>query len=326
MKKINVLITNVSYQASAGSFIKLLRNSKLFNCYIVGCDSIPKGFSSGSMLVDRFYQILTTTNDEEYVSKILSICLKEDIDLIISADEDDLELFKEFNMAQAYPQFIPDHISFTIFRDKYIANNEISNINVTIPKTISSYNEFKDSKKDTFIWRKRESSCSRGIKIFDREQINSNYIFFSNNHITQEFVNGDMYTVDVLCDKHGEIHLIIPRKDLAIKDGTTFKCVIEKETNLINLCKKIYSKFCLPGISNIQFIVEEGIPYFIELNPRAAATFIASSLASVNILDLMINNYVFDVEIPQYNTLMSYVKWNSVISRYYEETILIGEK
>ena len=66
MKTMNILITNVSYQASA-SFIKMLRTSKKYKCTIYGCDVIPKGLSSGSILVDHFEHI-KSDNSEKNIS------------------------------------------------------------------------------------------------------------------------------------------------------------------------------------------------------------------------------------------------------------------
>ena len=62
-------------------------------------------------------------------------------------------------------------------------------------------------------------------------------------------------SIDVFCDCQGRPHSIIPRYGLASKDGTTFKCIIEKEKTLINICEQIYNLYCIPGFSNIQFIV-----------------------------------------------------------------------
>lgn len=91
---------------------------------------------------------------------------------------------------------------------------------------------------------------------------------------------------------------------------------------MIELCQKIYNIYCIPGFSNIQFIVADK-PYFIELNPRAAATVIASALSSVNYMDLYISHFLFDDKLPSYDDIMKSVKWGSIISRYYEETILM---
>ena len=321
MKNLNILIAHVSYQASSGSFIKLLRNSSKFHCYIVGCDSIKKGFSSGSLLVDKFYQI-REDNAETYIDSIKKIIHNEKINLIISAEEDDLLKFKDYKISQAIYMYIPHKHIFETFRDKYFATQEISKYGIYTPHNIMNYNKFINTNSTKLIRRKRISCCSRGITIFDRTQITKNYRFFSDEFITQEFINGTLYTVDVFCDKNGIPHSIIPRKEIASKDGTTFKCEIVKQQELIDTCKKIYNIFCIPGLSNIQFIVDDK-PYFIELNPRAAATMIASALSSLNYMDLYISHFLYDENLPSYNEFMNSVKWGSIISRYYEETILI---
>lgn len=322
MKNINILITHVSYQASAGSFIKMLRNSKKYLCYIVGSDSIEKGFSSGSMLVDKFYHVNSSTDNPQYINSIMTICQKEKIDLILSAEEEDLKLFKKSKISEALFQYIPDLSIFTLFNDKHLANLSLKSKNILIPKYIFNLDEFEKSNREKFICRKRISCCSRGIKVFKKNEVDNNFIFFNNEHITQEFINGKLYTVDVLCDKKGKATLIIPRQAISVKDGTVFKCIIEYNETLIQICKKIYSYYCIPGISNIQFIIENNYVYFIELNPRAAATLIASSIASINFLDLYISHFLYNEELPEYNFLMNKVHWNSVISRYYQETIM----
>lgn len=297
----------------------MLRTSKQYEFYIVGCDVIPKGFSSGSMLVDKFYH--APEKGEFYTEFLLNICKTEQIDVVISAEEEDLKLFKNLKLKAAQPTYIPDTVIFELFQDKHLANLNVQEKSFLIPTTIMNEKDFLSSKAETFIQRKRISCCSRGIKIFNRNEINPQYNFFCNDYITQEFVFGDMYTVDIFSDKSGKPRLIIPRKSLSEKDGTTFKCIIEKEENIINTCSKFFSEYNIPGISNIQFIVKNGTPYFIELNPRAAATLIASSLASVNFIDLYVSHFWFDQKIPEYDELMNKVKWGSVVSRYYQETI-----
>lgn len=321
MKKFNILIAHASYQAASGSFIKLLRNSSKFYFYIVGCDNIEKGFSSGSLLVDKFYHI-NEDNSETYIDAIKKIIHDEKINVIISAEEDDLLKFKYYQISQAIYKFIPQKEIFNIFKDKYLATQKISEYGIYVPYNIMNYNEFLHTNSTKLIKRKRISCCSRGITVFDRNEINENYIFFSNEYITQEFINGALYTVDVFCDKNGHPRSIIPRRDIAIKDGTTFKCKIEYRQEIIDICKKIYSIYCIPGLSNVQFIVDDK-PYFIELNPRAAATMIASALLSLNYMDLYISHFLLNENLPTYNEIMNSVKWGSIISRYYEETIFI---
>lgn len=320
--KLNILITNVSYQAAAGSFIKMLRASQRFLFNIVGCDNIPKGFSSGSMLVDKFYCVPPNLSESDYAEFICDICKKESIDIIISAEEQDLMLFKKNHFKQALYRYIPEKKIFKLFRDKHLANLDVASKGIIIPKTIMNKEDFSYSQENTFIYRKRVSCSSRGIKILDRSSIPSEFSFFSEDYIIQEFISGENYTVDVLCDKDGIIRILVPRKTLAKKDGTTFKCIIENIDCIVKTCKHFYSQYNVPGISNIQFIVRDNQAYFIELNPRAAATLIASTLASVNFLDLYIAHFFLNENIPSYDDLVKKIKWNSVVSRYYQETIM----
>ena len=97
------------------------------------------------------------------------------------------------------------------FKDKYFATQEMSKYGIYIPHNIMNYSEFINTNNTKFIKRKRISCCSRGITIFDRTEITENYSFFSNEYITQEFINGTLYTVDVFVIKWKPCS-IIPRK------------------------------------------------------------------------------------------------------------------
>lgn len=321
MENLNILIAHVSYQASAGSFIKLLRNSNKYHFYIVGCDSIEMGYSSGSVLVDKFYHV-TEDNPDAYINTIQQIVREEKINVIISAEEDDLNKFRDFEINEALYTYIPPRKVFNTFRDKQFATTEIETYGISTPKSIINYSEFQATKIKKIIRRDKISCCSRGITILDRNDITKHFKFHSKDYFSQEFIDGDLYTVDVFCDKNGIPCSIIPRKDIAIKDGTTFKCIIDKQNELINICKKIYSIYFIPGFSNVQFIMSDRF-YFIELNPRVAATMIASAIASVNYMDLYISHFLFGNELPLFEEIMNNVKWGSIISRYYNETIFI---
>lgn len=319
MDMINILITNVSYQASI-SFIKMLRSSNKYKCKLYGCDVIPKGLSSGSILVDCFEHIPFKNSESDYIDFILNLCSKYKIDLIISAEENDLVLFKKHKIPCSYPDNIVSVELIELFNDKHDTNIVMRDIGLTIPKTIITKEDFQQSYSDKFIQRKRVSCCSRGIRYFDRMQLDEHYIFYNNDYITQEYISGDMYTIDVLCDSSGIPKMIVPRISLSEKDGTAFKCVFDKNKKLIDICQKVYTNFKIPGFSNIQFIMKDSIPFFIELNPRAAATVIASSLISTNWMDLYIDNYVKRIPMPEYDELMSFVQWDTIIARYYQET------
>ncbi len=321
MEKLHILITNVSYQA-AMSFIKMLRNSRKYNCYIVGVDIKDKGYCSASILVDKYIKISANINKNEYKKIIVDISDSEKIDLILSAEEDDLLLFKEMRLKSFKYEYIPEKHIFELFRDKMLANHQIKKLGISVPETIYNMQELKKYKK--IIRRKNNSCCSRGISIFNSSEINADYDFLSKDYFTQEFISGREYVVDVLCDKNGVPIFFIPRIILSAKDGTDFVVKIEQNSNLVELCKIIYAKYNIPGISNVQFMYSKGRYYFIELNVRASASIITSSIVSTNILDIYIEHFVHNKECISYLEFEKIIKYNKVIARYYEETIYKG--
>ena len=71
----------------------------------------------------------------------------------------------------------------------------------------------------------------------------------------------------------------------------------------------------------MQFITTHQKDYFIELNPRLGGTAIASVLSSFNFVEPLIENVLYGKEMDSYENNMKKVKWGTIVTRYYEETI-----
>lgn len=310
-----ILVTNISYHCSVGA-VKLLKKSNIDDLFIVGCSEFDIGFCCGSLMVDKYYRISSIEQTEQYIQQITKICIENQIDFIISADEKEQLLFIEHKAFFEKRTVLLSKKIIDIFTDKYIANLAVTQLGINVPKIfqkkdLSLYNQNK------IIVRKRVSCCSYGIQIIDNPTHKKiNECDLSNSFI-QEYINGDEYTVDVLCDINGIPKYIIPRKRIAIRNGITYKCLIENNELLISNCKKIYKKYYIPGFSNVQFIVRNGEAYFIELNPRLGGTTIASSLVTKNLMEEYVNHFYNGRSILTNNS----INWNTIVTRYYEEKI-----
>ena len=319
--QLNILITHVSYQASV-SFIKMLRACKGYNIRICGCSKIEKGYTCGSMLVDKFF-VVPHCGKEEYLDRIKRICEEEKISLILTAEEQDLIIFKKHKVPEALYQYIPEINLFSLFQDKYLATTAIDSLGVKTPKILFQTSECEDY--NSFIRRKRISCSSRGITIYSKNKLPLEEPLFCDECITQPVIQGDEYTVDMFCDKEGNPIMILPRIRLATKDGTTVRCIIKNDAEIITACKKIYKAYKLPGISNIQFIKQGKDVYFIELNPRAAAACISTLRATqINWMELYLNAFLNNQELKSLDYYQEKIYWDTIISRYYEETVLFG--
>lgn len=318
-KKINILIPQVSYFASV-CLIKMLCKIKNIEIKVVGCDSFQNGMTSGSSLVDVCYQSPDISELDNYFNFIKELCKKENINIIIPSDEDELLFLKEHENEFDCILVCAQKNILSLFLEKYNATVKIKELGINTPNIITDLcNQLPSNGK--IIFREKHSSGSQGIyKInLNEEKIILNK--FNKDTFIQEFIEGKEYTVDVLCDKQGNVKIAIPRHRLDIRSGVSYKCAIKYNQAIINAVKKIYSVFLIPGFSNVQFIENEKGIYFIELNPRFAGTGIASCLASFNFVELFIDHFIYDAELSEFDYYMKLVAWDSIITRFYEEII-----
>ncbi len=315
----NILITHVSYHAAIG-IIKQLRQLKNIN--LIGTSGIMYGYSSGSLLVDKFYPVPSDSDNNSYCKFLQNIIDLERIDCIFTADENDLLLFN--SKPEIFQKLIcnADSECINTFTDKLVGTIEMSKLNVPIPPIYSIRDLEKMPASTKIIIRDRVGCCSKGIIITDNSNRKLMGFELSDRRFIQKYIEGNEFTVDVFCDTKGEPKIIVPRERLAIRSGITYKCKIVENKQLIELCRLIYSRFCIPGFSNVQFIIDQqNVAHFIELNPRIGGTTIASSLASINWPQLYIENILLKKQLKSYEHYMSLVRWNAVVTRYYEEMI-----
>jgi len=316
--QMKILITNIA-SVTAISITKILKKGILKNIYIIGTEAQKYGYNSGSMLVDYYIQVPSVT-DKSYVQSILHICTNYDIDVVIPILDEEIYIFEKSCLRDYVKILLPNIQTICLFRNKMLASERIHNfLPMNVPQIYKNKNAINC---DKVIIRKKESIGSQGITIKEKKELSLND-FNDPDCFVQTYIEGTEYTVDILADKHGNIKLIIPRERLQIKNGVSTKVKISKDLEIINLCQKIYDKFCIPGLSNIQFIKQNNNIYFLELNMRFAGMGIASVLASYDYLSDYILYLTSNKNLGNYSDNMEKVKWGVVVCRYYEETVLM---
>ena len=74
-------------------------------------------------------------------------------------------------------------------------------------------------------------------------------------------------------------------------------------------------------ICNLDFKVNNGEYYFIELNVRFAGSGIFSIIASFNYIETYLEHFVLNETLHDMDYYMKYVCWDSIVTRYLEELI-----
>ncbi len=313
--KMNILVTQTSAFA-ASSIIKLINRIDNMDITIHGSDKLSKSMNSANQMVDKFHKTPSTENSDQYIESINQICLKNNIDLVIPVMDDEIRIISNHKNDLKFKCIIPEDNIIRLFHDKLEASIAINDIGVPIPNILY---DLRNSSK--VIFRNRIGIGSHGIYIVDLKEVQYIENRFTPDIFIQDFIDGEEYTVDVLADCNGNPVLIIPRKRITIINGLSYRCKVVQEQSLIDACYKIYSHFKIPGLSNAQFIIKDGNLYFIELNTRFAATGIAGIMASYNYIYDFLNHFVNNEPMKPLEECMKCVAWNSIITRYYEETI-----
>tara|TARA_B100000073_G_scaffold344822_1_gene352453 strand:- start:303 stop:1178 length:876 start_codon:yes stop_codon:yes gene_type:complete len=263
----NILITHAGGSGPVG-IIKSLRDIN-FDGVIVAVDSDE--FSSGMHLADVKY-VVPKSNDDNFKDEILNIIKKENINLILPTGDSDLEFFarnSKLLKEMGVITFMSDEKSINICLDKWKFYKKCKD-KFPLPKT------FKGSKlfKKPII-----GSGSRGCEMIE----------FNSNEILSEYLPGQEYTIDVLCDMDSNPLVVVPRKRLQTKAGVSSKGEIIKDEFIEKSCYDICKFLNLKGPICLQMKEDEnGNPKFIEINPRWGGSSYFTTLAGINFIELII--------------------------------------
>lgn len=133
--------------------------------------------------------------------------------------------------------------------------------------------------------------------------------------ISQEYISGQEYTIDIFCDINNKPIYIIPRKRLQVKDGKSINGITVMHPRIIELVKKICEVLPFIGPVNMQcFETKSGDILFIEINPRIAGGMALGFAASENWVSLIFKNLI-EKKLMQPQT----IKYGLKMYRYYDE-------
>jgi carbamoyl-phosphate synthase large subunit len=269
MNEINLLITSAGRRVELVQCFQEAKRELNFAGKIVAADASP--IAPALFFADEKYQVCRIDN-ENYVDEIVQICRDNHINGIIPTLDTELlklaENKEKIEMESGARVVISDAEIIKIFRNKYNTADFFLNNGFHAPK----YYDLKNIPYETlhyplFIKPLDGSSSVNTFKITNEEELR----FFSNyvpHALVTDYVQGDEYTVDILCDFDGNCISIVPRKRLVVRAGEIQKGVVEKNRRIIEVTKRVLEILKPVGPITLQCIVNESGVYLIEINPR----------------------------------------------------------
>ncbi|NRF90518.1 ATP-grasp domain-containing protein [Paenibacillus frigoriresistens] len=217
--------------------------------------------------------IVPRVTDPNYIPKLLQICQKEKIDIIIPLIDTELVIFSE-------NQHVFEEIGVKLLVsskklneiacDKTMSYKFFQDRNIPTPKVLSDDEINNKQYQFPLLIKPLDGSSSVGVTKINNEK---ELFFFKDyipNAMVQEFVTGTEYTVDVMVDFDGNIKTVVPRLRLETRAGEVSKGVTKKDNDIITAVQQVVKSLPGPvGCITLQcFKKENGEITFIEINPR----------------------------------------------------------
>ena len=264
----NILLTIVGRRVE---LLKAFRQS-MQRANIVGkiVTADLKRTAPASFLADAA-EIVPKVKDPSYVDKLLDICDRYQIDLLVPTIDTELHLLsihREQFRERGVTLLISAPATNEICYSKKKTSAFFDKIGVKTPK-VYELNEITEQNFPLILKPDTGSSSVGLYYIKNRIELNF-FVNYVENAILQELVSGEEYTIDVLLDFNGNVISIVPRIRLETRAGEVSKGITVKNPAIVAAVKHVVES--LPGaigcITVQCFLTAAGEIIFIEINPR----------------------------------------------------------
>ena len=241
------------------------------NCKICGSDIT--NLAAGMQVCDTNYTICTTQSPD-YISSLLDIVRRENINIIIpTTDHDLLKIAQSRDLFSQNGCFVlvPEPEVIKICQDKRKAFKFLLEKGFKTPETFepSTIPDPSSLEYPCFL-KPWDGYASRGATVVNSRE---EYDFYSKripNCIVQRYIKGTEITSDVFTDESAKVRCVVPRRRIETRGGEVNKAAIVKDQGIIDevtrLAEILKTQLCILTIQLIK--TDDGSMYFIEINPR----------------------------------------------------------
>ncbi len=339
MDNVTVLITGAGAPGIRGTLYSLTANFDGREIRAIGTDI--RESVVGRYLCNGFHQVPKPSDEAKFVSTLMEICEREDVDVILPQVTAELEVlssyassFEEKGIKIAISKI--DAISSS--NNKYELMRISEAIGVPTPEfhLVKSWDELEEALEALGYPERRAvikppvSHGMVGFRVIDDEfdkkraffnekpdgtVLSKDELIFLGDEFQElmvtEYLPGLEYTVDVLARGEKE-STVVPRRRENIRTGITFKGTVERDGEIIEYSEMLTDEIGLDYAFGFQFKRDaEGVAKIIECNPRIQGTMVLSTLAGANIVYGAVKKALGE-NVPEFE-----IKWGTELLRFW---------
>ena len=252
-----------------------------------GADSSP--YAPAFRYCDNFI-LLPRVEQSDYADKLLALCIKNKIDMVIPLIDPELEI-----LAPQYDKFSSKGImvvispvkTIEIAFDKYQTYLHAKQAGIDVPQTVITIEDALESIASgklswpVLIKPKRGSASMYVHKCHNQDELQ---LAFHNcpGPMIQEFLDGEEYGYDLFCDTDFKPVSVFCKRKIAMRAGETDKAVSVNDKKFIDLGTKIAQAFPIFGPADADVKIGKNGPMLLEVNPRFGGGYPCSHLCGAD--------------------------------------------
>lgn len=300
--KNNILIT------SAGQRVALVKDfqetlKRFFpNGKVYTTDMNPQ-MAPAAYVSDGCFDVPRCTS-EDYIESLLSICLGNNIGIIVPTIDTELAILsanKDIFAKEGVFVSVSDYDFVMMCRDKRNTGEFFVKHDIRVPKAIDKYHP-------TFplFAKPYDGSLSTNLHYIKNAEELTSEILEDPKLLFMEYIDKEVYkeyTVDMYYGRNNKVKCIVPRERIKIRAGEINKGLTEKEP----LTKYLYNRLetiegCI-GCICVQLFLnpQSGDVVGIEINPRFGGGYPQTYAAGGNYAELLIKEYFLGEEVAYFD-------------------------
>jgi carbamoyl-phosphate synthase large subunit len=255
---------------------------------------------------DKFYTV-PPVNAPDYIEKTLEICDKEQIDVVTTLIDPEIELlsqnrelFRQHGVEVLAPYEETAHLCF----DKYEMFRFLKEHGIPTPETYGTADEVMEAVergKESFpvFVKPRTGSGSVGAGKVNSEKELRDAFADDPTLIAQHLMTGIDLDADVYVDLiSGEAVSVFSKKKLEMKIGGASKTVSFYDPALVDFIKETISHFKFHGPIDMDFFYMDGHYWLNEINPRFGGAYLHAYGCGIDFIRLIENNISGNRNVP----------------------------
>jgi carbamoyl-phosphate synthase large subunit len=299
----NVLLTSAGRRSY---IIKYFREALNEGSKVIAVNTIAD--APAMLMADVAIQV-PASHETNYVPTLLRICREQQVTLMLSLHDLDTKIlslhrqkFLDINVIPVISE--PDFVD--ICYDKFKTVNFLKDFDFPYCPTYLSIDDTLTALEAghlrfPVILKPRMGFGSIGLYVANEKQdiydcfrllrknivhspiVNSPDFDLDTAIIFQQVVHGEEYGLDIINDLNGNFASVIIEEKIAMRSGETDSAITVNNPALFELAKTLSQRSKHLGVLDVDVIVENGIPFILEMNPRFGGHYPFAHIAGANI-------------------------------------------